>query len=210
MFSGIVQESGLVHSVESNRECKILTIKARKILKRLRVGESVAVNGICLTVEKVFRDSFKVQIVPETIQRVNPDMFLPATQVNLEPALRMGEPLGGHFVQGHVDGIGEIHLIQTLGESKKFMIRLPNRLNRYVIEKGSIALEGVSLTIAEKKNDMFSVAIIPHTLAMTNLGLKKVRDSVNIEVDLLGKYVGSLLKSKTFLKRSVRSRNSRI
>jgi riboflavin synthase len=180
MFTGIVQERGRVSSFEDGR----LVVESRV---RAGIGDSVAVNGVCLTVVDAPDGRLAFDVVQETLDRTKPF----GEEVNLEAALRAGEPLGGHYVQGHVDGVGTV---RSVGDAVR--IDAGRALLRYVVEKGSIAVDGVSLTVAAVDDKGFDVALVPHTLAVTTLGSLAPGDRVNLEVDILAKYVERLLRSE--------------
>ena len=182
MFTGIVQERGRVASFDGGR----LVIESRI---QAEVGDSVAVDGVCLTVTEAQNGTLVFDVMVETLNRAK--LFGP--QVNLEPALRAGDPLGGHYVQGHVDGVGTVRSIGPEGEGKRVWIDAAPELMRYLVEKGSITVEGVSLTVAGLAADGFAVALVPHTLAATTLGNLVPGDKVNLETDVLAKYVERLL-----------------
>lgn len=193
MFTGLIEEIGSVRQVLTNSEGRLFTIAAEKVLEGLSIGDSVAVDGVCLSVVEVRNDGFVVQAVQETIRRSTLRFFQVGTKVNLERALRSGDRLGGHFVQGHVDGVAVISGLLRSGQSAMLDLNLPADLMKYLIVKGSIAVNGISLTVAERSGTAVSIALIPLTLRETNLGLKKVGDYVNIEVDLMAKYIEQLL-----------------
>jgi len=180
MFTGIVQELGRITSFEDGR----LVVESGV---RAGIGDSVAVNGVCLTVVEAPDGHLAFDVVEETLDRTKPF----GDEVNLEPALRAGEPLGGHYVQGHVDGVGTVR-----STVDAFWIDTPAELLPYIVEKGSIAVDGVSLTVAALDERGFAVALIPHTLEVTTLGKLQAGDRVNLEVDILAKYVERLLRSK--------------
>jgi riboflavin synthase len=182
MFTGIVHERGQVASFDGGR----LVIESRI---EAEIGDSVSVDGVCLTVADAQDGTLVFDVMVETLNRAK--VF--GAQVNLEPALRAGDPLGGHYVQGHVDGIGSVRSIEPEGEGKRVWIDAAPELMRYLVEKGSITVEGVSLTVAGLANDGFAVALVPHTLAATTLGNLAPGDKVNLETDVLAKYVERLL-----------------
>jgi riboflavin synthase len=159
----------------------------------LRNGESVAVDGVCLTIVRTGKDWFEVEITPETLRRTTWNEKSPGAAVNLERALRAGERLGGHLVQGHVDGVATVTEIRLEGEGRRVRIAPPTLLLRYIVEKGSVALDGVSLTVASVSGAEFDVALIPHTLRATTLGEWRISRRIHVEVDLIAKYVESLL-----------------
>jgi riboflavin synthase len=189
MFTGLVREVGTVVSFEDGR----LRVESSIVAA---VGDSVAIDGVCLTVVDGDRKTLAFDAVPETLARTTLGRLGPGTPVNLEPALRAGEALGGHYVQGHVDGVGGVRSIQAEGDGKRMWFDAPPGLLRYVVEKGSIAVEGTSLTVAETDNEGFAVALIPHTLAETTLADLESGDPVNLEADVLAKYVERLLAAR--------------
>ncbi len=193
MFTGIIEEIGIVKSIRG----KVITIEANKIFDDLKLGDSVAVNGTCLTVSsfegKTFPKIFNADITSETLSRTNLGDLKSGFKVNLERALTLNGRLGGHIVSGHIDGVGIIKNISKNIDDIELTIEVPANLMKYIIEKGSIAVDGISLTIAEVNKNSFSVAIIPHTLKETILYYKKAGDKVNIENDIIGKYVEKLL-----------------
>lgn len=189
MFTGLIEERGTVRKISKERSSILLTIEAQKVLAGINLGESIAVNGVCLTVTSFTADTFTADVMPETLDKTNLGLLAPGNQVNLERALQVGGRLGGHLVTGHVDATGEILHLNRRGIAVEMWVRLPSDLDRFLIPQGSVALDGVSLTVAELKPDAFMVSLIPHTRRETTLGSKKVGDIVNIEADLLGKYV---------------------
>jgi riboflavin synthase len=193
MFTGIIEERGEIAGVKRDATGLQLEIRCSRILEGLKVNDSVGVSGICLTVTSVATDWFRVQAVPETIRRTTIGTWRRGTRVNLERACTPATRLGGHLVQGHIDGVGTLKAIKRIGSGAEWHLKIPEDLTRYCVEKGSIALEGVSLTIAGINADMLTVALIPHTLQVTNLSSKKVGDLLNVEVDILAKYVEKLI-----------------
>lgn len=194
MFTGIVWETGTVVAKEVGPEGARFRLSATDhTLSRLRVGESIAINGVCLTVTDLQGDTFAVEAVPQTLGRTNLGQLEVGQKVNLEPPLRVGDALGGHWVMGHIDDVGQVMAVTPEGNSHRVTIRPPQELMRYIVEKGSIAVDGVSLTVAGTAADSFTVVLIPHTRAVTTLGYLKAGDRVNLEVDVLGKYVERLL-----------------
>jgi riboflavin synthase len=185
VFTGIVREVGRVESSEDGRLVVACAIEANP-------GDSVAVDGVCLTVVEDRDGRLAFDVVPET--RARSKEF--AGEVNVEPALRAGEQLGGHLVQGHVDGVGVVRAVDPEGEGARATIAAPPEVLRYCAEKGSIAVDGVSLTVAAVTNDAFAVALVPHTLRATTLGTLRPGDEVNLEVDVVAKYVERLLESR--------------
>jgi riboflavin synthase len=188
VFTGIVRELGRVEAVEPNGDAVRLRIAAPGAAGGSSVGDSIAVNGVCLTIAETSDGSLAFDAVPETLRRSTLGRLEEGADVNIEPALRAGDSLGGHFVQGHVDGVGRVRSVGDEG----FQIQAPRELMRYCVEKGSIAVEGVSLTIAALDDDAFTVALVPHTREVTTLGRMAEGDEVNLEVDVLAKYVQKL------------------
>ena len=191
MFTGLVREVGTVVSV-TGRETMRLEVKAPATAAGL--GDSVAIDGVCLTVVAVDGETLAFDAVPETLARTSLGGLAAGSRVNLEPALRAGEPLGGHYVQGHVDGVGTIRSVELEGDGKRLWFDAPMELLRYLVEKGSIAVQGASLTVAALDDAGFAVALIPHTIEATTLGELVPGDAVNLEVDVLAKYVERLLE----------------
>lgn len=196
MFTGIVRERGRVVAVEGGPDGVRLRVEAPLAAAQAAVGDSVAVNGCCLTATEVADGRISFDAVPETLRRTSLGRLRVGAEVNLEPALRAGEPLGGHYVQGHVDGVGRVRSVAGEGEGLRVWIEAPPELLRYCVEKGSIAVEGVSLTVAELAGEAFAVALVPHTLAATTLGALEPGREVNLEADVLAKYVERLLATQ--------------
>ncbi len=194
MFTGIVEETGRVLRLERSGVFAALTVSARTVLEGTRLGDSIAVNGVCLTVTGLDADSFSADVMHETLNRSSLGALRAGSAVNLERALQAGGRFGGHIVSGHIDGVGQILQIRRDGNAVWFTVSAPQQLMRYVVEKGSIALDGISLTVAGTGPDWFSVSAIPHTVASTALAGRRVRDIVNLETDLIGKYVEKLLQ----------------
>ena len=188
MFTGIVEEVGVVRSSGQGR----LAVAARKVMPTLEIGGSISVNGACLTVTTLGTDEFTVDVVPETLRRTNLGGLQSGDPVNLERALRADGRMDGHIVQGHVDGTGRIREISRDGEALMVWMDTPERLARYVVDKGFIAVDGVSLTVVHCDEAGFSVTVIPHTREHTIFGSRSVGDAVNIEIDILAKYVERL------------------
>ncbi len=189
MFTGLVREVGHVRSFEDGR----LTVEAPATAAGAQVGDSVAIDGVCLTVVTIDGTALAFDAVPETLARSALAALHDGASVNLEPSLRAGEPLGGHYVQGHVDGVGSVRSVEPEGEGRRMWLDAPPGLLRYVVEKGSIAVQGASLTVAATDDAGFAVALIPHTLEATTFGTFAAGDRVNLEVDVLAKYVENLL-----------------
>jgi riboflavin synthase len=192
VFTGIVRERGRVAAAERNGDGLRLRVEAPETASAAAPGDSVAVSGCCLTVTATANGGLEFDAVPETIARTNLGRLAAGAEVNLEPALRAGEPLGGHFVQGHVDGTAQVEQLESEGDGARLTLRLPPDLLRYCVEKGSIALDGVSLTIAALRDDGIEIALVPFTLQHTTLAAAAPGDELNVEVDLLAKYAERL------------------
>jgi len=193
MFTGLIEEIGIVHSLRAQDGTAVIEIAVPSTVEGLREGESIAVNGTCLTVTGFIHHGFKAELSPETLARTSFGEMQPGHKVNLERPLLPTTRLGGHFVQGHVDGVGKVVGIHSEGGFARYEFSFPADLRPYLVDKGSIAIDGISLTIACLGTHSFQVAVIPHTLANTNLQDRHVGDAVNLECDILAKYVGSLL-----------------
>jgi riboflavin synthase len=193
MFTGIVEEVGQVSALELTADGARLAIDAPVLAPLAAVGDSISISGCCLTVVAVEDGVLRFEAVPETLFRTSLGMLAVGSLVNLEDALRAGEPFGGHLVQGHVDGVGEITAIETEGDGYRLTVRVPAELMRYVAEKGSITLAGISLTVAALREDGIEIALIPHTWISTTVSDLEVGDMVNLEVDVIAKYVERLL-----------------
>jgi riboflavin synthase len=192
VFTGIVRELGRVTAVDGGEAGIRLVVDAPATAADVAVGDSVSVNGVCLTAVAADDGTLAFDAVPETLERSSLGRLAAGAAVNLEPALRAGDPLGGHIVQGHVDGVGRVRALEPEGEGRRIWVDAAPDLLRYCVEKGSIAVDGVSLTVAALDEAGFAVALIPHTLAATTLGVLKPGDEVNLEVDVLAKYVERL------------------
>lgn len=190
MFTGLIEEAGAVIR-KGGRE---LVIHAQTVLEDLKEGDSIAVNGACLTAVKVDAESFVVQTSPETLERTTLGQLSPGDAVNLERSLAVGDRLGGHFVQGHVDGVGRVHSVVPQGEFSMWRFQAPVEVARYLVPKGSITVDGISLTVVDPQGDTFGVAVIPETIVRTTLGNRRPGDAVNLEADLLGKYIYQFLQ----------------
>ncbi len=191
MFTGIVKGVGMVTSVSKSKGGAEIIIRIRlgKFGRGLKKGDSVCINGACLTATKLSKGEAEFEMVSETIRRTNLGQTKPGEMVNIERSLRVGDRLEGHFVLGHVDGTGVIEDIQKMSSETTIWIKLDKWLTKSLVPKGSIAVDGVSLTLVGVEGDRVSVSLIPHTLKMTTLGMKRIGDRVNIETDILGKYV---------------------
>lgn len=196
MFSGLIEDVGSIEAFELRRESAVLTVGTRLVGSGLAPGASIAVNGACLTVVKRGKKSFTVDVSPETLERTGLSTLRRGTPVNLERAMRLSDRLGGHFVTGHVDGVANVQSIDKQGDFTLFTFRLSPQLGSLLVYKGSVAVDGISLTINACKSNSFSVAIIPFTLRHTNLRARRVGDKVNIETDLIGKYVQQFMKQR--------------
>lgn len=192
MFTGLIQEIGTVRSLSRGTVGR-LTIACGKIAVEVATGDSVSVSGACLTVTGISGGDISFDAVQETFSRTTLGDLRPGDKVNLETSLKAGQAIGGHFVQGHVDGVGKIESSRSLGESQVIKIAAPRDVLKYVVEKGSIAIDGISLTVASCDSAGFSIAVIPHTLEATTLHAKRPGDNVNLEADILGKYVEKML-----------------
>ena len=189
MFTGIVEEVGIVSKITNNG----MTVKALRILSDVKLGDSIAVNGTCLTAVSFSNSEFSVDLSPETMRRTSLSQLTEGSRVNLERALSASDRMGGHIVQGHVDATGRITSIKPDGDSIIFRVRVPKRLDKYIVEKGFVAVDGISLTVVKRGASSFTLAVIPYTLENTNLAVLSEGDRVNLEADILAKYVESLL-----------------
>ena len=188
MFTGIVEEVGTVRTASPSQ----LVVAAARVLEETKKGDSIAINGACLTVVEISPDSFSVDVMPETLRRTNLGALRPGDRVNLERPLAVGARMGGHFVQGHVDGMGKV--LSAMPENKALLVKYEAspEIMRYVVEKGFIAVDGVSLTVVECNATSFKVSLVAYTLENTNLGQRRAGDVVNLEVDIIAKYVERL------------------
>lgn len=193
MFTGLVEELGTVESLTGNDQASQLVIRAQRVLEGVQLGDSIAVNGICLTVTSFTQRHFQVDVMPETMKKTSLRHLRAGQRVNLERAMRLGDRFGGHIVSGHVDGTGTIVSRQPHANAVLFTIEASAKLLKYVIERGSICVDGISLTVVEAADTHFSVSVIPHTLAQTSLQDRRAGDQVNLETDVIGKYVERLL-----------------
>lgn len=197
MFTGLVEEKGTLIDKIPTGDGFQFTIEAKKIMNDLKIGSSVAVNGCCLTVVNINENTFSVDTIEETLNKTNLGVLKQGMKVNLERPLEANERLGGHFVLGHIDTTGKIEAIQELSNSHWITISFPDKFKHYLIYVGSVAIDGVSMTVAELKNNVFSVGVIPHTWKETIFADKKVGDTVNLEFDVLGKYVERIMEGKS-------------
>ena len=196
MFTGIVRELGRVVSAEGGADGLALVVEAPSAAADTNVGDSVSIDGCCLTVEAVDGARITFHAAPETLTRSTLGRLRTDDPVNLELAVRAGEPLGGHYVQGHVDAVGRVQSVEAEGEGLRVFVDAPEAVLRYCVEKGSITVDGVSLTVAELADDAFAVALVPHTLVATTLSALRSGQQVNLEVDVLAKYVERLLRAR--------------
>ncbi|MFA5880386.1 MAG: riboflavin synthase [Candidatus Margulisiibacteriota bacterium] len=196
MFTGIIQEKGKIKNIKKSSGKTSFIIEAKKIIKNFKIGSSVALNGTCLTIINLDKKTFEVEAIPETLKLTNLGELQKGDLVNLEPSLRLKDELSGHIVLGHVDSMGEVINIKSEGDSILMTIKFPKSLSKYIAHKGSITLDGISLTIASLFNQNFVVALIPHTLEVTILKNKKIGDKVNLEVDVVARYLERMIKSK--------------
>jgi len=196
MFTGIVEEIGKIEKSTPIAGGFEIKIKAERVLEDININDSICIDGVCLTVINANKKSFWVDAVGATLEKTTFNQIQQNTFVNLERSVRLSDRLGGHLVQGHVNGIGTITEIKKLGENYLLKINIPENLERYLIKEGSIAIDGISLTIADLNKNVISISIIPHTWQNTNLKTKKVNDIVNVEIDILAKYVEKLLSKE--------------
>lgn len=200
MFTGIIQEVGNVHSITKDHGCMQVFVTAPQIFKKLHVGDSVAVNGVCLTVKSKTLESIGLEIMPETLRKTHFDELQEGAVVNIEPSLVVGDVVGGHWVQAHVDDVAEIVAMQTDQHRHANAVLLTVRVNKallpYIVHKGFIGIEGASLTVAKIEDDHVTVSLVEHTMKHTTFHEKKAGDKVNIEVDVLAKYVEKMLNKR--------------
>jgi len=192
MFTGIVEGIGKVKKISKttkNRSAIQMIVDLGKHGKGLKIGQSVALNGVCLTVTKLSKSGCTFEMIEETTKKTDLGNLKPGGIVNIERSLKVGDRLEGHFVLGHVDGVGIIKKIQKKPKEIQIWFEVPKNLSKYVVKKGSIAMDGISLTVVDTKNNLASVCLIPHTLEVTNFKTKNIGDKVNIETDILGKYI---------------------
>ncbi len=202
MFTGIVEERGAVAAIEERSDGRRFWLSAQRVLEDAEIGSSIAVNGVCLTAVALEPGRFAVEAVPETLRRTTLGALVTGDPVNLERPLRLEDRLGGHLVQGHVDGVGVVSAVRAEGDGRRVGLAVPESLRPYVAEKGSLSVDGVSLTVASLTNDGCEIAYIPHTLAVTNAGAYAPGVRVNLEVDLLARYLARLLEESGRLGRN--------
>ena len=196
MFTGIVEEVGTLRAIRKGAHSAALTIQADKILSDIHIGDSIAVNGVCLTATAFTPNSFTADVMHETLNRTGLAALAPGSHVNLERAMAANGRFGGHIVAGHVDGVGTIADIRRDDNAVWYTIRAGENILRYVVEKGSITIDGISLTVAKVDRESFAISAIPHTVAVTVLSERSVGDRVNLETDIIGKYVEKLLQPR--------------
>lgn len=194
MFTGLIVELGTVVSLSRKQPGASLTLSADTLAKDAAIGDSIAINGACLTVVARGGSMLSFDLSDETVRSTNLGLFRQGERVNLEPSLRSDGRLGGHFVTGHVDAVGKIRSKTMMGDAFKVVIDSPGEVTRLLVEKGSVAVDGISLTVVEAASDSFSVVIIPHTARLTTIGFKNAGDTVNLEADIIGKYVAKFLR----------------
>ena len=193
MFTGIIEETGEIAAIDNTSEFRTLRVRAGRILDGIGAGASIAVNGVCLTVRTFERGSFTADLSRETLERTSLDDLRAGAVVNLERPMRADGRFGGHMVQGHVDGVGKIRSFTRDGDNWNLQVEFPKHALRYITEKGSIAIDGISLTVAQVQPGLLEVAIIPHTFENTNLRHARAGDTVNLEFDIIAKYVERML-----------------
>ena len=196
MFTGLIEEIGSIGAISRRGGLIDIQVEAHVVLEDVRIGDSIAISGVCLTVTAFDRRSFTVQAGQETLRLTTAGNLRPGTRVNLERALKVGDRLGGHFVSGHVEAVGKIISVTDTGEQREIRIAVPDELDPYIVGKGSIAVDGISLTVTSAKPGEFGVAIIPHTMAATTLAENRAGDAVNIETDIFAKYVEKYARPK--------------
>jgi riboflavin synthase len=193
MFTGIIEELGKLKGITQGGKSAKVSVGAKTVTGDVKLGDSIAVNGVCLTVVEFDSSGFSADVMAETLRRSNLGELRPGDRVNLERALRPTDRLGGHVVSGHIDGVGKIESIVKEDIANVFTVSGPGEVVRYIIEKGSIAIDGISLTVVDHTDTSFRVSVIPHTAAETTLGFKRPGDKVNLEADVLAKYIERLL-----------------
>ncbi len=205
MFTGLIEEIGVVKSVTQGRKSAVIYVSAKKVLDGLKVGDSISANGVCLTVTYFSDDTFAVDVMSETMRSTNLVDISSGTNLNLERALKLGDRLGGHLVSGHIDGTGVIRDFRKEDIATMVMIEVETSVLKYIIRKGSVAIDGISLTVVDVNESSFTVGIIPHTSGVTTLLKRQQGDKVNIECDMIGKYV-----EKFTLNREINTKKSKI
>lgn len=196
MFTGIIEEVGTIEQIKPSGEAIVMTIQSKKLLTDVNLGDSIAVNGVCLTVTSFDSQRFTVDLMPETVRNTSLRQLKRGSKVNLERAMAAGGRFGGHFVSGHVDGIGEIVKKQRQDNAIYYEIKVSEEIRKYIILKGSVAIDGTSLTVFKVTEDAFMISIIPHTLSETIIGIKEPGDIVNVECDMVGKYIEQFIEQR--------------
>ncbi|MFP4548677.1 MAG: riboflavin synthase [Fidelibacterota bacterium] len=196
MFTGLIEEVGKIKSIHTNKDGKELEISAEKVLENVQKGDSISIDGVCLSVTDFSNNYFRVQAVHESLRKSTLGKLQTGSVVNLERAMSAGGRFGGHIVQGHADGTGKIKQVRKFQNSAEIEIVIPAKLMKYIVAKGSIAISGISLTVAEKHADSITIAVIPITFADTSLSRKRIGDPVNIEVDIFAKYVENFFNNQ--------------
>lgn len=194
MFTGIIEETGVIRAVQRGAKSAVLTVEAKKVLEDVHIGDSIATNGVCLTVTSVRGDCFTADVMNESLRRSSLGDLKPGSRVNLERAMAANGRFGGHIVSGHIDGTGTVVSVRRDDIAVWYTVRTTPQLMRYIVEKGSIAIDGISLTVAAVESDRFSVSVIPHTAQETTLSEKRPGATVNLENDVIGKYVEKLMQ----------------
>ncbi len=192
MFTGIIEGVGKVIKINKstkNRSAFQMTVDLEKHAKGLKIGQSVALNGVCLSVTKIVKSKCNFEMIDETIKKTDLGNLIPGAEVNIERSLKAGDGMEGHFVLGHIDGVGIIKKIEKKPKEVKIWFEVPKNLSKFIVKKGSIAIDGISLTVVDIKKNKASVCLIPHTMKVTNFHSKKIGDKLNIETDILGKYI---------------------
>lgn len=194
MFTGIIEETGVIRAVQRGAKSAVLTVEAKKVLEDVHIGDSIATNGVCLTVTSVRGDCFTADVMNESLRRSSLGDLKPGSRVNLERAMAANGRFGGHIVSGHIDGTGTVVSVRRDDIAVWYTVRTTPQLMRYIVEKSSIAIDGISLTVAAVETDRFSVSVIPHTAQETTLSEKRPGATVNLENDVIGKYVEKLMQ----------------
>lgn len=207
MFTGIVEELGTVNYIERGPHSGQISVKAAKVLEDVKLGDSIAINGVCLTVVEFSHDFFKADVMAETLIKTNLNELGQGSRVNLERAVRLQDRMGGHLVQGHVDGVGIIVEEKKLDIAKIIRIKAGKEILDFTVPKGSIAIDGISLTVVDVFADSFTVSLIPHTAHLTTLGFKKKGNSVNLETDIIGRYIYKFLNPESSSRKSIINHN---
>lgn len=196
MFTGIIQELGTIKGITKKDDLTVIEIESKDLLKDLKVGDSISVEGICSTVTDLKPDSFLIEFMPETMEITSASTWQINDKINLEPAMKLSDKINGHFVSGHIDSTGKITNIKEGEKTKDISISHPHEFSKFIAMKGSISVDGISLTVSKIEEKEFTISLIPHTIENTTLGIKKVGDKVNLEVDLLSRYLKQLFDER--------------